>query len=79
MEKLEAEFEKLKSKRFSLSFVYPGAEQRERLRIVHRDMTDQEQRRLQSRQQNLHDLVSDLKSGDLLLKDLDENEMTVIR
>ena len=79
MEELKTEFERLKNQNFELKFTYPNAEQRERLRIVHRDMTAQEQELLQGRQQNLHDLVLDLKSGNVRLEDLDENVVAELK
>ena len=70
---LEAEYEKLLENHFKLRFTYPTQSQRERLRIVHRDMTQAERGRLRRIDQDLTKLVKDLDSGDVLLEDLDRD------
>ena len=72
MAELTKEYETLKARNFELQFTYPTAKQREQLRIVHRDMTEEERKRLASRQKSLADLVRDLESGTIRAEDLDE-------
>jgi len=72
MEELTREFQELKASRFSLRFRYPSAEERARLRVVHRDMTQAERRRLEGRNRNLGDLVRDIERGDVHVEDLDK-------
>lgn len=72
MKELINEYEKLKARNFELQFTYPTREQRQQLRIVHRDMTTGERNRLESREKNLVDLINDLESGSIHAEDLDE-------
>ena len=76
MEKLIMEYKKLKDLNFELKFIYPTKEQREQLRIVHRDMTKQKLKRLQNSEQSLGKLIEDLESGSVHIEDLDEELMT---
>lgn len=70
---LKSEFEKLKARRFELRFTYPTSEQRERLRLIHRDMTTEESKRLKNRERDLDDLLLGLESGRVHIEDLDED------
>ena len=72
MRALEAEYRNLVDHGFELQFTYPSQEQRERLRIVHRDMTDAERRRVRKSQKELGALAADLASGNLHVEDLDD-------
>ena len=72
MQALKAEYDQLVENDFELRFTYPSQEQRERLRIVHRDMTDAERRRLRKSGRELDNLVKDLESGSLHVEDMDE-------
>ena len=72
MEALEAEHDRLVKNDFELRFTYPAHEQREHLRIVHRDMTDAERRRLRESGKEVGNLVKDLESGSLRVEDMDE-------
>ena len=72
MEALEAEYDRLVKNDFELRFTYPAHEQREHLRIVHRDMTDAERRRLRESGKEVGNLVKDLESGSLRVEDMDE-------
>ena len=71
MDGLVAEFDKLKKADFVLGFTYPTASQREKLRIVHRDLEEQEVQRVEGRRKDLFDLVRDLESGEVRAEDLD--------
>ena len=79
MEGLIKEYEKLKEQNFELQFIYPTRDQREQLRIVHRDMTTRERKRLESREKSVFDLVEDLKAGRVRREDLDESMLTELR
>ena len=72
MKELIKEYQELRTREFELRFVYPDAEERKQLRLLHRDMTTKEQRRLQGRQKNLSELVKDLETGNVQPEDLDE-------
>ena len=71
MARLIDEYQALKSHGFELQFTYPTQEQRERLRIIHRDRSAQEERRLRDRESMVRDLVRDLKSGNASIQDFD--------
>lgn len=73
MKELMTEYTTLKERSFELRFVYPDSVQREQLRVVHRDMSLGERRRIESRQQNLNDLIKDFESGSVHVEDLGED------
>ena len=72
MDALTREYETLKAQNFSLNFRYPSAEERERLRVIHRDMTEAERKRVRDSNQELGRLVQDLEHGHVRPEDLDE-------
>lgn len=72
MKNLIREYEELRRRDFELRFTYPTEEQRKKLKIVHRDMSPEQRKRVKERQQSLADLLSDLESGALLVEDLDD-------
>lgn len=71
MEALQREYEELKSRNFRLEFTYPDLELRQQLLIVHRDMSAQERKHLESSQKYSRQLATDLESGNLQPEDLD--------
>jgi superfamily I DNA and RNA helicase len=79
MRSLSEEFNRLRQKDFELHFTYPTQEQSKQLRIVHRDMTAEERKRLESRQQNLSELVADLESGQVHPEDLDDDMLAKLK
>lgn len=79
MKELIKEYEELKKQNFELRFTYPTKEQREQLRLVHRDMTTVESKRLENRQKNLDALIEDIKSGSVHLEDLDKRTVDALR
>lgn len=72
MQGLIDEFEALKQNNFVLDFTYPDDNLLSKLRIVHRDLSPQERKRLEHRKNQLADLLGDLESGELHPEDLDE-------
>ena len=79
MEELKKEYNKLKEKNFELQFIYPTKQQREQLQIIHRDMTSEDRKRLQNREENLSRLVAELESGKVYLEDLDQATLDKLR
>ena len=79
MAMLKSEYEKLKARRFEMQFIYPTSEQRERLRIIHRDMTTADFRRHRNRDRHLDDLLHELESGVVQIQDLDEETIARFR
>ena len=73
MKEIKREYEELKAADFALRFTYPTKDQREQLRIVHRDMTATERNRLKNRQKNLDDLLKDMEAGKVHREDLGES------
>ncbi len=73
MDYLIKEFEKLKEYDFKLCFRYPTKEERDKLRTIHRDMTEQERKRVNSRKKGLAELIEDIENGIISLDDLDED------
>ena len=79
MKELTKEYERLKQQNFELNFVYPTREQREQLRIVHRDMSRDERNRLKSRQKSLDELIRDIEVGSVHIEDLDVGAITRLK
>ena len=73
MDRLIEEFNRLKEQSYELQFRYPTKEEREKLKIIHRDMTVQDRKRLDNRQQSLAMLLEDLNSGAINPEDLDDD------
>ncbi|TCB12743.1 DEAD/DEAH box helicase [Acinetobacter sp. ANC 5045] len=71
MKILEEEFYEVKRNNFSLLFTYPTEEQRQHLRIVNRDLSDRDKKRIQARRKFLENLIKDLDEGVLHKEDLD--------
>ena len=72
MERITNEFNKLKDKNFRLDFEYPTDELLERLRVVHRDLSPHEKKRLEGKKRQLEDVLDALEKGELMPEDLDE-------
>lgn len=79
MRELKKEYTRLKSRNFELNFDYPTAEQREQLRIVHRDMNREGIARLDRRQESMFDLIQDIKSGNVHVEDLDSDLVSTLK
>ena len=79
MRAIMAEFDALKKRQFELDFIYPDAAVRDQLRIVHRDMTAAEKKRVDSRQRNLASLVEELESGEIHVEDMDRAVLEKLR
>ena len=75
MDELKEEYLKLKANNFELHFVYPTRKQREKLRIVHRDMTSEERKRLENRQKGIENLINDLEMGKMHIEDLEQSQI----
>ena len=73
MKALKDEYDRLKHETFKLHFVYPDEDQRKHLQIVHRDMTEAQRKRLESRQRNLSELIEAIKTGEIHPEDLGDD------
>ncbi len=72
MERIANEFNKLKDKDFRIDFEYPTDDLLERLRVVHRDLSPHEKKRLEGKIRQLADVLDALEKGELMPEDLDE-------
>ena len=79
MEALKQEYEKLRQADFTLNFVYPSAEERQHLRLVHRDVAEGERRKLEGQQRHLRDLVEDLQHGSVVPEDFEPEVLEKLR
>ena len=79
MHDLEKEFIATKRENFGLKFVYPTSDQREKLNIVNRDMSEQERRQIHKKRVNLKDIIASLESGDTLIEDYPEETVRKLR
>jgi len=73
MIRLVEEFEKLKQKNFKLEFDYPTDELLQSLRIVHRDLSEEEKKKLDRGQQDAKNLANLLRNRILHIEDLPKN------
>ncbi len=79
MEVVKEEYNKLRAHKFKLEFVYPTSQQRQHLRIIRRDMSDEDRSRISRRKQSVQELVRDLEAGDLYIEDLPEGDVEKLR
>ncbi|MFZ5808048.1 MAG: DEAD/DEAH box helicase [Chloroflexota bacterium] len=70
MENLIKEFDKLKNNSFRLDFVYPTDDMLEKIRIVHRDLSLQERKRLESKLSEVEQIVKALENGEISPEDI---------
>lgn len=75
MELLIKEYKEVKDRNFQLQFVYPDKLQRQSMRIIHRDMTQNEIREIKKSNLSLADILDKLKKGEIQKEDLDERIM----
>ncbi|KZZ26041.1 helicase [Sulfitobacter sp. HI0082] len=79
MQALVEEYKAIKENDYRLEFVYPNAKLRERLRIVNRDMSSDEKRKVKAASKSMSSLVQQLAAGDVQLEDLPEGEIQMLR
>lgn len=72
MQKLTAEFDRVKRNEFRLNFQYPTEEKKKELRIVNRDLTQAERTRVTKKVDELTEIIDSLETGDVRLEDLPE-------
>lgn len=71
MEELKREYERLKQNDFELRFRYPTADERAKIRTVHRDLSPQQQERHRQRNTQLKELLRDIQRGECSVEDID--------
>ena len=79
MEVLIQEFNRIKEENFQLQFVYPNEQQRKNMRIIHRDMTQNELRDIKISNNSLADVASKIKNGEIQKEDLDEDTINILK
>ena len=71
MEQLCEEYRRLRASDYELRFSYPTQEELDRLRIVHRDVTAEEEGKARGYVENLEALIADLESKNIYSEDID--------
>lgn len=79
MDKLIQEFKKVKSRDFTLDFIYPTKQQRENMNIINRDMDRPELERVKKRKDELKSVVKSLELGEVHLADFDKATIERLR
>ncbi len=79
MEKLEKEFERVRKSQYQLRFKYPTAQERAQLRVINRDMTAEEKKRIRQKQLSLEDILESLESGETVLDDYPDEVIAKFR
>jgi superfamily I DNA and RNA helicase len=79
MDSLITEFNELKNKKFELHFRYPTGPEREKLKIIHRDMTEEEKKRLDDRKKGIYGILHDLETGKINKEDLDKETLEKLK
>lgn len=79
MDKLIQEFKKVKSRDFTLDFIYPTKQQRENINIINRDMDRPELERVKKRKDELKSVVKSLELGEVHLADFDKATIERLR
>ena len=70
MKRLIEEFDRLRADNYELRFVYPTAQQRKGMRVVHRDRSSADIERVERHKANLSQVVEDIKLGKVYKEDL---------
>ena len=71
MEELKREYLMLKQNNFELRFRYPTADERAKIRTVHRDLSPQQQEKQHRRNMQLKELLRDIQHGECSVDDID--------
>ena len=79
MEVLIREYEKVKERNFELVFPYPNELQRQNMRMIHRDMTQNEIRDITKSNNSLAEVASKISKGEIRKEDLDEKTIKTLK
>lgn len=79
MNKLIAEYRKVKEHNFTLDFVYPNKSQRDKINLINRDMSTAERKKIEQRKTDLSSLLKDLEEENFYLEDLGEEQLDRLR
>ncbi|MGK7957879.1 MAG: DEAD/DEAH box helicase [Crocosphaera sp.] len=70
MKKLEEEFKKIKVKDFSLNFTYPTEEERSKMKLVNRDISQAEKKNKEKQKREVIKAIKTLDEGNISVDDL---------
>ena len=70
MESLCSEYKQIKDNDFKLRFVYPNKELRDKLTIINRDKSNEEQKKIDKLNSDLSSVISSLQNKELYLEDI---------
>ncbi len=79
MQALIDEFNLVKDKGFKLDFTYPTEEEMNKLNIIHRDKTMDEQKAIKDTEKNLEHLLKNLKDGYIYKEDISPEVLDLLR
>ena len=79
MASLIEEYEQIEKANFELSFRYPSQSELEHLTVVHRDMSEKEQKDWEKRLKSVAGLIDDLQHRRILLEDIDGEQLATLR
>lgn len=79
MEILIHEYKRIKENNFQLQFEYPDESQRKNMRIIHRDMTQNELREIKKSNYNLADFVLKIQKAEIRKEDIDETTLNMLK
>ena len=79
MDILLDEYKSVKENNFQLEFEYPNESQRKNMRIIHRDMTQNELREIKKSNSNLAEIASKIQAGEIRKEDLDESTINTLK
>lgn len=79
MAQLKVEYERIQANDYRLTFTYPDERLRKRLRVVNRDMSAEEQKRVQSAKRSMLTLIKELDEGHIQIEDLPETQIQRLR
>jgi superfamily I DNA and RNA helicase len=79
MKKLKEEFERVEAHNYELKFMYPSEETRKYLRVLNRDLTPEDQKRIKGAATNVASLVEEIAAGRVLLEDLPKEQVDRLR
>ena len=79
MQHLMKEYEMLQKQNFELEFKYPTEQQRENLRVIHRELTPSEVQQREGHQTAFDALVEGIRAGELRIEDLDKDAVAAFK
>lgn len=79
MDKLVKEYEKIKAHNFTLDFIYPDKEQREKMKIINRDMSYEQQSKIALSSSAISNFIKQVENGEVFLEDLPDKDIEKLR